>query len=398
MITHIESQVDNKDRIAIVIVGYNRLNSIKRVLSSVETAEFPDDYIPLILSIDCSGDQELYDYVQNYHWMHGQKYVNIHTKRLGLKKHIFECCSLSKYFKGVIILEDDSFVSPYFYDYAVSAIDKYGNVDEVCGISLYVSYNNEYVNLPFSPIQKGGDVFLLQDVQTRGECFTYNQWKPFEEWLSKNAERDYKELSMPEKIKTWTKAWSKYFYAYMIESQRYFTFPYQSYVTNMGAVGEHSSSTVDVVQVPLQWGKKQFVLPDVSELERYDSFYSNECVYRCLNYKPSELCIDYYGFNPNILNKRYILSCKPLPYSVIRTFGLHLFPIEMNIINNVEGDGLYLYDTQMKDKRPCRINRSYLTYSFCKQNPFLMTAYMRMWHINRIKKGVTEIFKRFRRK
>ena len=206
MITHIESQVDNKDRIAIVIVGYNRLNSIKRVLSSVETAEFPDDYIPLILSIDCSGDQELYDYVQNYHWMHGQKYVNIHTKRLGLKKHIFECCSLSKYFKGVIILEDDSFVSPYFYDYAVSAIDKYGNVDEVCGISLYVSYNNEYVNLPFSPIQKGGDVFLLQDVQTRGECFTYNQWKPFEEWLSKNAERDYKELSMPEKIKTWTKA------------------------------------------------------------------------------------------------------------------------------------------------------------------------------------------------
>ena len=49
MITHIESQVDNKDRIAIVIVGYNRLNSIKRVLSSVETAEFPDDYIPLIL-------------------------------------------------------------------------------------------------------------------------------------------------------------------------------------------------------------------------------------------------------------------------------------------------------------------------------------------------------------
>ena len=93
----------NKQKIAIVTVGYNRLNSIKRLLQSLTEAHYNIDDVPLVISIDASGDEELYDYVRNYEWVHGQKYVIIHETRLGLREHIFSCGDLTQYFKGIIL-------------------------------------------------------------------------------------------------------------------------------------------------------------------------------------------------------------------------------------------------------------------------------------------------------
>lgn len=386
-----------KDRLAVVVVGYNRLDSIKRILSSLTDAHYPSEDIPLVLSIDCSGDEKLYKYVRDFRWLHGEKYVNIQQERLGLKKHIFQCCGLSKYFKGVIILEDDSYVAPYFYYYASDAVDKYGNDDLICGISLYVSHNNEYVNIPFSPYNNGSDVFMLQDVQTRGECFTYRQWKKFEEWLPANEDRDYAEVYMPESIKKWKRAWSKYYYAYMVESGRYFIYPYVSFVTNMGAVGEHSSSVLNVVQVALEWGYKKYVMPEISQLTRYDAFYCNEILYDKLHLAPKDLCIDYYGFNPNVQSRRFVFTYKLLPYKCVKSFGLHVYPLETNVLMDIQGEGLYLYDTT----RPCKskggFNHIYAAYIYCKHNTRLMKPFLRKWErdllLYRVRKLINIIFK-----
>ena len=69
---NIESS-ENKHKVAIVVVGYDRLLSIKRLLSSLENAEYPSDDVPLVISIDASGNQELYDYAESYTWTHGDK-------------------------------------------------------------------------------------------------------------------------------------------------------------------------------------------------------------------------------------------------------------------------------------------------------------------------------------
>ena len=61
---------------AIVVVGYNRIASIKRLLSSLTIACY-DDEVPLVISIDRSGNEELYAYVNNFSWKHGNKYVII---------------------------------------------------------------------------------------------------------------------------------------------------------------------------------------------------------------------------------------------------------------------------------------------------------------------------------
>ena len=80
-----------KNDIAIVVVGYNRLKSMKRLLTSLLKACYPNQNIPLIISVDCSGDQEIYDYVVDFTWPYGDKIVNIEKARLGLLKHIYQC-------------------------------------------------------------------------------------------------------------------------------------------------------------------------------------------------------------------------------------------------------------------------------------------------------------------
>lgn len=100
----------NKEKIAIVVVGYNRLYPIQRLLKSLEAANYRESDIPLVLSIDCGGNDDLNSYVNGYKWPFGEKYVIVHEKRLGLKQHIFSCGDLTKYFKGIILLEDDIYM------------------------------------------------------------------------------------------------------------------------------------------------------------------------------------------------------------------------------------------------------------------------------------------------
>ena len=76
------SDKNNKSRIAVVVVGYNRINSIKRVLGSLSKAHYSVD-VPLVLSIDASGCLPLYEYVKSFEWKHGDKYVIIREKKWG---------------------------------------------------------------------------------------------------------------------------------------------------------------------------------------------------------------------------------------------------------------------------------------------------------------------------
>ena len=127
----------NKDKVAIVCVGYNRIKSLSRLLNSLLCAKYPNNDIPLVISIDCSGDQSLYNYVREFKWPYGNKYVNIQEVRLGLKNHIYQCGDLTKYFKAIILLEDDLVVSPVFYSYVLQSLNVYSEEPRIAEISLY---------------------------------------------------------------------------------------------------------------------------------------------------------------------------------------------------------------------------------------------------------------------
>ena len=90
---------EDKSKVAIVVVGYNRLHGLKRLLENLNSCNYPDYDVPLIISIDASGNEEVYNLAKKFNWNHGTKYVNIERERLGLKKHILQCGSLTRFLK-----------------------------------------------------------------------------------------------------------------------------------------------------------------------------------------------------------------------------------------------------------------------------------------------------------
>ncbi len=342
MIKNIDNPI-NKDKIAIVAIGYNRLKGLARLLDSINSASYKSNDIPLVISIDASGDLELYDFVKNFKWNHGVKYVNIQENRLGLKEHIFQCFSLSKYFKGVIILEDDLFVSPYFYDYAMSTLDKYGNDEKVAGIALYKNEYDGFSNLPIQHIHNGSDVFAWQTVCSWGEIINERMWNNISKWIEKFDE-NFEPFDMNDTIKKWTRAWSKYVYAYMLETDSYFIFPHISLTTNFNdGGGEHGGGNSSIVQVSLLQGYKEYKLLDLSELEQYDVYGQNTKIASWLGLDKNELSVDFFGNRTKYVG-RYVLTPFKLPYKRVKGFALCMRPWELNIKYNREGNDIFLYD------------------------------------------------------
>lgn len=345
-INNLKLDKSNLLKIAIVCVGYNRIKSMKRLLGSLLNAQYPSNDIPLVISIDCSGNEELYDFILDFKWPYGKKYVNIQSERLGLKDHIYKCGDLTEYFKAIILLEDDLFVSPYFYSYTLQTLEKYGADDRIAQISLYKNERNGYVGLPVSYVQNGSDVLLMQDVSTWGECWNKLMWDGFKAWRDSHIEDDIYLVDMPDAIKNWTRAWSKYYNAYVVDTNKYVLYPNIAVTTNFSDAGEHGGDNNSIVQVNLLQRNFDYRLFNYEDLVKYDIFFNNEDIYDWLGLRKEDVCLDLYGFHKNLYNRRYILSTKILPFSTVKSFALHMRPIELNIKYNIQGMGIFLYDTK----------------------------------------------------
>ena len=66
---------DRIGKIAIIVVGYNRPDALKRILKSLADAKYDYADIPLRISIDHSGNQEVINVAQTFEWKHGSKKV-----------------------------------------------------------------------------------------------------------------------------------------------------------------------------------------------------------------------------------------------------------------------------------------------------------------------------------
>ena len=137
---------------AIVAVGYNRPESMKRLLQSVCAADYPYNDITLIVSIDqCEMSDMVEAAARSVEWTHGALHVIRYSERQGLRNHILCCGDLSQKYGAVIILEDDLWVAPSFYNYTLSAVNRYHNEKKLAGIALYSHSWNGYASQPFQP-------------------------------------------------------------------------------------------------------------------------------------------------------------------------------------------------------------------------------------------------------
>jgi len=307
--------------------------------------------ISLIISIDQSNkSDEIETIAQKATWKHGEKKIIRYSERLGLKKHILNCGDLSQKYGAVIILEDDLFVSPEFYNYTCAALNKYEQAENVAGIALYSHWWNGYGNCSFRPAQSGFDSFFGQFSITWGQCWTASQWKKFKLWYMNQGETFTETYNLPQNVMSWGKqSWGKYFIKYIVENNLYYVIPYNAMSTNFSDTGEHCNAVNTAHQVPLAGlAKRNYVFPNAEEGYYYDVFFD-----RIFSKSDSikgiagnQICVDLNYSKRRTDGKRYLLTNRRINKNPIDSFGIKLRPVEENAVYSIPGKEIFLYDIQ----------------------------------------------------
>lgn len=335
---------------AIVVVGYNRPNSLQRLLRSLLRARIPKD-VPLLISIDgCNAN--VIDIAENTRWPFGSKRVIVHSKLLGLRDHVLSCGDLSYDYGAVIVLEDDVVVSPAFYEFALLAARHYVGDTSVSAISLYSFRLNEFVNRPFYPLFTGDPVYFLQSGSSWGQVWMKNSWSRFRKWLGDNyREDDIWKYDIPTVVKRWpATSWKKWFNAYLVASDTYSVVPYTSYTTNWGDSGTHHKRIGGRLQVPLAYECGDMSFPKLtSSIAVYDSFFElaqtrlQILVERHLEDVKCKAPVfsDTYGYRPleQLSQDGYAFTSRTAKEPVFE-FGHQLKPSVLNLCSGIPGSEL----------------------------------------------------------
>ena len=344
------------NKVALIAIGYNKVKSLLRLLESLNRAEYEGDEVPLIISMDYSGSDDVKKAAEAFEWSHGTKIIRAFSERQGLKKHILSCGDYLEEYDAVFVFEDDLMVSPYFYKFGKKCINYYGKNEEIEGISLYSPKWNQNANFPFEPLKKEHDTYFMQYAQSWGQIWLKKSWKEFKKWYECNTDFFAKEKNphIPAVLYTWGEnSWLKYHIVYCALKKRYFVYPYSSFTTVFVENGTHFGTDITRFHTELMVCDINHyrLAPFGEEASFYDSCFENEQTAQYLEESYRQVTMDLYGCRNQSLNTKYLLSTNALPFRIEKEFGLQLHPIELNISMKLEGKGIYLYDTSVEERR-----------------------------------------------
>ena len=334
----------------IVTIGYNRPSSLRRLLEALNKAEYKGYEVLLIISLDYSEMPEINEMAEKFIWRHGNKIVKAYTERQGLRKHVLQCGGYMEEYAldAMAVFEDDVFPSPAFFNYMVQAVDFYGDCEDIAGISLYTHLWNEVSSMPFQPMYSGKDVYFMQYAQSWGQIWLPRQWKQFKEWYQEHSEVFREAPGVPATVSEWKdSSWLKYHIRYCVEKNKYFVYPYESLTTNFTEIGTHNLYKTALYQVPLQTNsqkKYQFGLLYDNQSVVYDAFFENQRLAEAIKIPYEELCVDLYGSKSDRKGKKYWLTMQCANYKLEHTYGLSLRPHELNVILDIPGTEVKLYN------------------------------------------------------
>lgn len=336
--------------LAIVVVGYDRPHSLSRLLDSLDRMAFDGHRVPLIISLDRSGNEEVVQVAETFTWNHGQKTVRTFRQRLGLKQHILTCGELTQDHEHLIVLEDDLYASQNLLRFAVQAIEFYKDDDRVAGIALYNHLWNVACDRPFLPLDDAFDAHFMQYACSWGQIWSREKWNRFADWYRDHGDDFHPDPAIPPNVVQWSDhSWLKYHIRYCIETGRFFVYPKVGLTTNFSDKGQHNLGRENGYQIPLQElhaRAYQFASLDGSQAV-YDAFFESLALGKILGIDPAELCVDLYGVKRNRANARYWLTLEPANHKVVKSFDLAFRPHESNILHGIPGEAIKLYDTSI---------------------------------------------------
>ena len=131
----------------------------------------------------------------------------------------------------------------------------------------------------------------------------------------------------------------------------YFVCPYESLTTDFTDAGIHMDASSNDVQVSLRIkNRTDYIFEKISDDSIcYDVNFENKCLYSVLGLSKEELTLDLNSKKLS-LHKRYLLTTKRLNYRIVTSYKLEMRPIELNVIYNIPGKDIFLYDTSETTK------------------------------------------------
>lgn len=354
--------------IAIVIPCYNRPTALLRLLDSLYNADYTNYKVDLIFSIDYSGKNDVFDVADKCVWSYGNKRIIRKTENIGLRNNIISCGDFTSEYNAIILLEDDLIVAKDFYLYARNAVSFYNENENIAGISLYKYEYSEFGLHRIYIKETGFDTYFVQWPSSRGQVWTHKQWAEFRKWYDGNSnEVCLNKANIPNMAKEWTKSWKKYYAAYLVETNKYFVYPYVSYSNVLPTIGEHYVDNINVDAVSLYQGHHDsYKFMPLDNGLFYDAFfeYKDICiklpngnsVYADMNLYSSK--------DKNNFIHDYVVTSLNLPnVSPLKSWSGDCIPFELNIENNCKGDFFKLYNVNdyikhtlpFKQKRHLRI-------------------------------------------
>jgi len=355
-----------ENAIPVIVVGYNRPKAIQRLLNSLLKAAYPGS-VDLIISIDgAKGDkgtkgqgdkekrrpgeegtrsEEVRKVVKNFEWPFGEKKMIFHDTNMGLRKHVLSCGDLSRDYDGVIVLEDDLYVSPDFYHYTLKAFDYYKEDKKIAGISLYAHAYNETAQFPFKPLADDSDVFFLQYAASLGQFWSREGWAAFRDWYDRLPEDESPGNSaiLPPNIRLWPEtSWKKYFISYIVQQDLYFVYPRFSLTTHFGDEGTNMRVFENLFQVQLWLEKHEFQFKPFNESSAVYDVYCEMVPSRLKKLVPDlsghDFETDLYGMKSKGPSPEKMFLSSRLCSKPVMTFGREMRPHEMNMMAGIEGD------------------------------------------------------------
>ena len=122
-------------------------------------------------------------------------------------------------------------------------------------------------------------------------------------------------------------------------------------------MGIHNVKTINDYQVELQGKKTEYKFPNFDPDESltiyYDEYFNPLWIDKYIDINMDDVTIDLWCTKPRYLYKKYVLTAGYYGKDYLKSWSLSLHPIELSLINNVKGEGIYLYESELiKKKRP----------------------------------------------
>lgn len=325
--------------IAIVITAYNRPEALKNLLSKLLGVRFGGDNVPLIISIDNKGTEEVNEIANSFVWPFGEKKVFIHQQKKGLVKHFIWTGDQTEEYENVIFLEDDLLPSPEMYNYAKQMIEYYKDDDRIAAGSLYNPVVVEATGTKFYQLEDGYDTFFLQQPYW-GHVWMKEKWRKFKKYLETY---EVKEDIIPPHVAIWTQSFKKIYIQYLLETNRTVVSPRLSVVTNNGVGGLHSGDLY-YCQSTLLLEPKEYKFAQLDEtLVSYNAYF--EILPSTLKHYNSEL--ESFDFEVDLngtkqkYEKPYVLTTRSSRKPILEYSSL-MKPTELGVVMKATGKGVVL--------------------------------------------------------